>query len=217
MKRLLSVLRVAAVSAAACWLMSCDGGGGGGGGDSGTPDVGDNDVNTVVCIGDSITEGTCAPAGTPYPSRLAGLSGKNVVNAGVCSERSSDTAARAPGVMDRYKPGFLCVLIGANDATAGMSPEHVGENIRSIIRAAKARKIVPLVATLTPTYGEHKFSNDESIAISAQIRTVVKQEKARLVDLEAEFGTDAGLVQEDGLHPNNAGTQLIALSFNDKL
>lgn len=197
--------------------MSCDGGGGGGDDGGGTPNVGDNDANTVVCIGDSITEGTCVPAGAPYPSRLAGLSGKNVINVGICSESSSATASRTPGVLDRYKPGYLCVLIGANDATAGMSPAHVGENIRTIIREAKARKIVPLIATLTPTTGDHVFSNDECTAISAYIRGVVKEEKARLVDLEAEFGTDASLLQEDGLHPSSSGTQLIALSFNDKL
>jgi lysophospholipase L1-like esterase len=93
----------------------------------------------------------------------------------------------------------------------------VGEDIRSIIQAAKAQKTIPLVATLTPTYGPHGYSNGQCIKISSVIREVVKEEKAILVDLEKEFGSDPSLIQDDGLHPSDSGTQLIALSFNDKI
>lgn len=210
----LRFVRVAGLATLALWFCSCEGGGGGGGGDD---DVGDNDKNTVVCIGDSITKGTCAPAGAPYPSRLAGLSGKNVINAGVCGERSFDTQRRAPGVLAKYKAGYMCLLIGANNASFGDDPISVGEDIRSIIQAAKAQKTIPIVATLTPTFGPHGFSDNQGRKISDVIRSVASEEGARLVDLRSEFGTDSSLIQNDGLHPSDSGTQLIALSFNDKI
>ena len=211
--RFAGLFRVAAVAFVAAWFVSCDGGGGGGG----KADVGDNDPNLIICIGDSITQGRCVPAGAPYPDRLAALSGKTTINAGVCGERSFDTASRAPGLLVKNKPGYMCLLIGANDASFGDDPVSVGEDIRSIIQAAKAQKTIPLVATLTPTFGSHGYSEGQETKISAVIRDVVKQEGARLVDLEKEFGTDSTLVQDDGLHPSDSGTQLIALSFNDKL
>lgn len=206
-------VRVVVLAAFSLWFCSCEGGGGGGGSD----DVGDNDKNTIVCIGDSITQGKCAPAGAPYPSRLAGLSGKNVINAGVCGERSFDTAPRAPGVLAKHKPGYMCLLIGANDASFGDDPVAVGEDVRSIIQAAKAQKTIPLVATLLPTYDPHGYSDNAGRKISDIIRSVAKEEGARLVDLRAEFGSDRSLIQDDGLHPSDSGTQLIALSFNDKI
>ena len=212
--RTVRLFRVFSAAFAAAWLCSCDGGGGGGGGSA---DVGDNDKNTVVCIGDSITQGRCAPAGDPYPTRLAALSGKNVINAGVCGERSFSTAARAPGVLAKYKPGYMCLMIGANDASFGDDPVAVGEDIRSIIQAAKAQKTIALVATVTPTFGSHEYSNGGVDHINNVIRQVVKEEGARLVDVNKEFGDDASLVQDDGLHPSDSGTQLIALSFNDKI
>ncbi len=212
-KNLISFARILALSLLAIWFSSCNKSGGG----NSTPDVGANDINTVVCIGDSITQGECVPAGPPYPSRLASLAGKTCINSGVCGERSFDTASRAPGVLAKYKPGYMCLLIGANDASFGDNPTAVGEDIRSIIQAAKAQKTIPLVATLTPTYGPHAWSDANGQAISVVIRQVVSEEHAILVDLEKEFGTDETLIQSDGLHPSDSGTQLIALSFNDKI
>lgn len=213
-----NLLRTLFAVTAALWFASCDGGGGGGSDGGGSSDVGSNDVNKVLCLGDSITHGGCAPAGAPYPSRLAGLTGKGVINAGVCGERSAATRSRAATLFDRHKPGYLCLLIGANDASFGYSPITVGENIRAIIQEAKIRKIIPIVATLTPTVGPHFYSNDDAFNISAQIRVVAKEEGAKLVDLQKEFGSGAAaLLQEDGLHPNDAGNQVVAAAFNDKI
>lgn len=210
------LFRFLAAVAAGLLLSSCnDGGGddsGGGGGDTG-----DNDKNTVVCLGDSITEGRCAGAGAPYPNRLADLSGKNVINAGSCGEKSSGAASRAGGLLAKYKPGYMCILTGANDAIFGFSVGEVEGNIRTIIQACKANKTIPLVGTVLPMYDTHAYGEPEAAAYSEMIRKVAKEEGAKLVDLRKEFGSDRGLLQADGLHPSDAGTQLIALSFNDRL
>ena len=214
-------LRVACVILLCVWMVSCDSGGGSKSAPAKKtpPDVGSNDINTVLCIGDSITQGGCAPAGAPYPARLGALSGKRVLNAGVCGEESVETAARAPRLLRAKHPGYMCLLIGANDATVQYRPNPgaLGDNVRSIIRAAKAQKTVPLVATLLPMYREHRIYNGNADKMSAIIRTVIAEEGATLVDLRQEFGTDDTLLQIDGLHPTDAGTQIIAAAFNDKL
>ena len=76
MKRLLSALACTALL-----LAGCGGDDGDGGGGAGKPASG-NDPNLVVCIGDSLTAGINCE-GAPYPSRLAGMCGKTVLNLGV--------------------------------------------------------------------------------------------------------------------------------------
>lgn len=213
------LLRRLAVSALALlfvsFLSACETGSSGGG-DS-TPDVGDNDINTVVCFGDSITDGECVPAGPPYPARLGGLAGKNAINAGSCGEKTEHGVDRVGGLLSKYSPGYICILEGANDAIFDRPTGDVVNNLRSMVQAAKANKTVPLIATLLPMYDGHAFANGSAKDISAGIRQMAKEEGAILVDLEAEFGSDRSLLQEDGLHPSDSGTQLIALAFNDRI
>ncbi len=212
------ILRIIGLLLLCAWMASCDGGGGG---DSGSkaPDVGSNDVNTVLCVGDSITRGTCAPAGDPYPARLAALSGKRVYNEGVCGAFSKETANRAPGHLRARKPGYICILVGANDATVPGDVNYVGlkENIRYIIQSARAQKTIPIVATLLPMAGVHSLYRGRANHMSDDIRSLAAEENVALVDLLAEFGNDESLLQPDGLHPSDMGTQIMAAAFNDKI
>jgi acyl-CoA thioesterase I len=196
-------------------LSSCDSGGGDGG--NSVPDVGDNDINKVLCVGDSITDGGCAPAGAPYPSRLGSLSGKSVINEGICGSFTSDGAARIGSWLNRHKPGYVCILYGINDVDFGRSDDDIIANLRFMVQSAKNNQSAVLLATLMPTYDSHAFSRDDVARVNDKIRSLAKSEGARLVDLEREFGSDRSLIQEDGLHPSDSGTQLIALSFNDGL
>lgn len=192
--------------------------GGGGGGKYDNHDFGDNDRNKVVALGDSITEGfTCDDETKSYPTRIAEMTGLTVINAGVSAEQSSAAAARAGRVLDREKPGFLLILTGHNDAIFDRSPDSVINNIRSIINAALSRKTVPIVATLVPIGPPRRFATGPAREYSARIRELAREMKVELVDLEKEFGENARSLQCDGLHPNDAGSAIIAAAFADKL
>lgn len=188
-----------------------------GGGDSTPKDFGDNDPNVVVAIGDSITEGRCVPAGAPWPSRLGSLSGKNVINEGRCGERSAGGAARIAGVLSSRKPGYVLINYGANDAIFGHTSGTLAYHIRVMVQAAKANKTVPLVGTVLPMYDSHAFAAGKVPEYNSAIKQVCKEEGVRMVDVNKEFGDERSFLQGDGLHPSDSGTQLIALSFNDKL
>lgn len=202
--------------AAQLLLTACDSGGGGGGG-YGDHDFGDNDRNKVVAIGDSITSGyVCDEETRSYPQRIADITGLQVINAGVSAERASSTAGRAGGVLDRHKPGFLLILTGHNDAIFDRSADSVEGNIRSIINSARSRKTVPIVATLVPIGAPRRFATGPAEEYSRRIRALAKELGVPLVDIEKEFGNNASL-QCDGLHPNDAGSRIIASAFSDKL
>lgn len=197
-------------------LIAC-GGDGGGGDPYGDHDFGDNDRQKVVAIGDSITSGlVCDEEASPYPSKVGGMTGLNVVNAGVSGESSGRTAGRTGSVLDAQKPGFLLILTGHNDAIFDRDYDDVIGNLRSIIQAARNRKTVPILATLVPIGAPRTFATGPALSYSAGIRELAKELDVPLVDLEREFGDDPSL-QCDGLHPTEAGSAIIAAGFADRL
>jgi len=193
------------------------GGSSDGGGGSSNKDIGDNDPNRVVAIGDSITEGICRPDGTPYPARLAGLSGKNVINQGRCDERTASGAGRIGGVLNKYKPGTIVILYGANDALDGRSTDAVINSLRSMCNAAIANKTIPLLGTCLPIYGGRSAANSRVQAYNDAIRSLARELGIRVVDFNKEFGNERSLIQPDGVHPSNAGLQVMAFAVNDRL
>lgn len=208
-----TALRLAAWLALPCLttlLGGCEGGGGGGGA---AHDFGDNDPNVIACLGDSITEGYLVATADSYPSQLAAITGKTVYNRGVGGTRSSYGVSIVGTVLDRYNPGYLLILYGVNDLIHGASQPATITNLRTMIQAAKANSTVPIVATLTPTYGSHAWVADDVIALNGQIRTMAAEEGVDVADLEAAFGSDESLILADGLHPNASGARVIAQTF----
>ncbi len=210
------LLFAAGLCATALFITGCFDSGGGGKYDD--FDFGDNDRNKVVALGDSITEGfSCEDETKAYPTRIAEMTGLTVINAGKSGERTTDAAARAGKVLDANKPGFLLILTGHNDAIFDRSPDAVINNIRSIINSARNRKTVPIVSTLVPIGPPRTFATGPAREYSERIRQLAAELDVELVDVEKEFGDDPASLQCDGLHPNDAGSAVIAAAFADKL
>lgn len=208
-----AILGIAALWLATC-LTGCEDSSGGGGG--GLGDVGSNDPDMYVAVGDSITGGGNG-GGDPYPPRLAASTGKTVENYGIDSETTGSALGRIPRILTGERPAALLILLGAVDQIEGASMDASIANLRSMIQQAKANDTVPVIATLLPMTGTHEMWAGAAREMSALIRTLASEEGARLVDLEKEFGTGEGLLLGDGLHPNEVGNQVIAEAFADAL
>ena len=179
-------------------------------------DIGENNPNVIVALGDSITQGF-GDGGAPYPSRVANITGLTVYNEGRGGERSGGGAGRVSGVLSRYKPAYLLILYGANDAIAGADVESVIGNLRAIIGAAQANKTVPVLANLTPMYDGRALFNGKVDEYNPRIRDLASETGARFVNLSGEFGDERSLIQADGLHPTDSGNQVIAFAFSDRI
>jgi lysophospholipase L1-like esterase len=202
--------RAAVAAACAGWAFfgaGCDGGGGGG------RDVGDNDPDVYVCLGDSITRGYGVSGGESYPAQMAGILGKTVYNLGVDGQRSDAGVSRTGSALKRYKPGYMCILYGANDVIHGGSHDAVIGNLRSMVQQCKANKTIPVVGTLPPMVRGHELFNSSVVGLNPKIVQMAKEEGADVADLSGAFGDDESLLQSDGLHPTAEGMKIIATTF----
>lgn len=206
----------ACLFAALSGSIGCDNGGDGGGGGGDLGDIGNNNPEVYVALGDSSTDGNNG-GGAPYPPRLASITGKAVNNYARPNESTAIAAGRVGGILSSTKPAACCFMLGAIDLIRNYGRDNAIESLRSIIQQCKANKTVPIMATLTPMNQSHsRWANDVK-ELNKAIRNLASSEGIRLVDLEARFGSGEGLLMEDGLHPNEAGNQLMAEAFADAL
>lgn len=178
------------------------------------PNPGTNDLNVVVAFGDSLTRGSeCAC--DPYPRRLAALVGKTVLNTGVSASRAIDNVSRTQEAIDKYHPAFMLILYGINDLIASAEVDSVLAALDQMLTICETNQVVPALATYPRPVGDHLGFAERTLFLNEGIRQLAKTRGLFCVDLEREFDADPALYEADGLHPNDAGTQLMALAFAD--
>ena len=90
--------------------------------------------STVLALGDSLTFGTGASAETSYPTVLAGLTGWNVVNAGVSGDTSAQALARLPALLAEHQPKLVIVSIGGNDFLRKLPESDTRAHVHAICK-----------------------------------------------------------------------------------
>ena len=90
--------------------------------------------STVLALGDSLTFGTGASAETSYPTVLAGLTGWNVVNAGVSGDTSAQALARLPALLAEHQPKLVIVSIGGNDFLRKLAESDTRAHVHAICK-----------------------------------------------------------------------------------
>jgi lysophospholipase L1-like esterase len=205
---------------------------------------------TVVAFGDSITDGfgTTPNTNSRYPDQLATRIAATrtpvgVVNAGVSGNKLlADSPCYGEKGLTRFQrdvldqPGVRTVIVleGTNDIGAGGYPDfgcgasalptdkEIIEAHRALIRAAHARGVTIIGATITPMKGFAPYYSAEKEDVRNKVNSWIRTSGAydSVVDLDkvlANPADPAALRPEydsgDGLHPNNAGAQAIAAAI----
>lgn len=91
----------------------------------------------VLALGDSLTFGTGATPETSYPAVLAGLSGWQIVNAGVPGDTSAQALERLPDLLQEHKPALVLVSIGGNDLLRRLPESDTRANLQRICELAQ--------------------------------------------------------------------------------
>ena len=195
-------------------LAGCEGSGNSHLGDG--HDFGPNDPNLYVAFGDSITAGSgLTNSSACYSVKLAGLLNKTVINKGYPGYSSGEGLDVLYPILDDYKPGYMLILFGVNDLIMGYGEEWPAVNIRIMLQACKDNKTIPVIATLTPVFGSYARLSGGVGRLNDKIRQIASDLDVALVDLNSAFDDNLIYMQSDGLHPNETGNALMAITFYD--
>jgi lysophospholipase L1-like esterase len=170
--------------------------------------------NRVVFMGDSITDGWGRKYGTFFP-------GKPYVNRGISGQTTPQMLIRFRPDVIALKPKVVVILAGTNDIAGNTGPstlEMIEDNLTSMAELAKANGIKVVFSSVMPVCDYIKTQTvrrppEQIIALNAWMKDYAAKNGLVYLDYYTAMLDDKqALKQEltyDGLHPNEAGYNLI--------
>ena len=130
-----------------------------------------------------------------------------ILNSSISGDTTQGGLSRLPRLLDQYEPELVIIELGGNDGLRGINPGVTRDNMRRMIIHSQESGARVLLAgiRLPPNYGEAYLEQFESIY-------------ANLADeydtLLVPFFMDGvvfvpGLLQTDGIHPNEKGQPVL--------
>ncbi|OIP11528.1 MAG: arylesterase [Rhodocyclales bacterium CG17_big_fil_post_rev_8_21_14_2_50_68_7] len=169
-------------------------------------------AQTVLVVGDSLSAGYGMRRDEAWPALAAariaaqGLDWQ-VANASISGDTTASGRSRLAAALARHRPALVVIALGANDALRGLPIDAMRDNLRAMIREARAARARVLLVgmDMPPNYGE---------AFRQQFRAtfagLAATERVPLVPFLLEgFATRRELFQADGIHPAAAAQPLI--------
>lgn len=164
--------------------------------------------STVLAFGDSVTFGTGAEPGEDWPTRLAALTHWSVVNAGVPGDTAEAATNRIQSLLDEHRPSLVIIELGGNDFLRRRPASGVKEDLRRIVRAAKAARAgvvlvaVPELSLLGVVTGKP--------ADSPIYEQLGEEENVPIIDEVFSDILGQPELRADNIHPNAQGYQRMA-------
>ncbi|MDP8245847.1 MAG: SGNH/GDSL hydrolase family protein [Candidatus Hinthialibacter antarcticus] len=187
------------------------------------------DGNTLVFLGDSITQAGTQPEGYITLFKLfCGVNGYdvNIINAGIGGHKSNDMLARLEKDVLAHKPDWVSFSCGVNDVWHSFNPKLKGvplpdykKNMTEIIDKIQQSGAKVLLLTATPIYENLQSDQNKKLAdYNEFLRDFAKERGLMLCDLSKAFHDrlskkmfpDKKLLTTDGVHMNPRGNRLMA-------
>ncbi len=169
-------------------------------------------IQTLVIIGDSLTEGLGVKADDAFPHLLqikVQKDGKNwqILNHGISGSTSASAPSRVRWVL-KNPPEIVILALGANDGLRGLATEATEKNLdQAILLLRKAQvKVILAGMKMPPNYKGKNRDQFEKVFAHLAVK-----HKIKLIPflLEGVAG-NTDLNQRDGIHPNPKGHAMIA-------
>lgn len=166
----------------------------------------------VVFLGDSLTAGYGLGGEQAYPALVEKrLEEEGIpieaLNAGVSGDTTAGGLARLDWLLSQ-KPDVVVVGLGGNDGLRGLPLEQAENNLREIVRRAKAAgaRVLLLGMQIPPNYGP-----EYAKGFSDMYPKLAKEMDVPLVPFLLEgVGGVSDLNQADGIHPTAEGQEKVA-------
>ena len=166
----------------------------------------------LVAFGDSLTAGYGVAPEDAFPVQLEERLKKDgynvsILNQGISGDTSAGGTARVDQVIDK-NPRMVILQLGGNDLLRGLPIADTKNNLSVIMKRLKEANIkIFLVGQKAPINMGIKYAAE----YNSMFPELAKKYDAALYPnfLEFVFG-DSTMMQEDGIHPNKAGVEVIA-------
>jgi lysophospholipase L1-like esterase len=163
----------------------------------------------LICFGDSLTAGTGAATGMDYPSQLARMIGRPVINAGLPGDTTAGALARMERDVLSRSPRIVLITLGGNDLTHGVAREVFSRNLRTIVTRIQAAGALVVVGGIEVPLRDRGFSEG--------YQEVAEATGAILIPNIFQGIRGRPDLMSDPIHPNTAGYTLMAERFHETI
>ncbi len=164
---------------------------------------------SIICFGDSLTEGVGAGSGEEYPTVLSRQLALPVINAGLRGDTSAQALERLSTSVLNKNPRLVIVLLGGNDFLRQVPRQETRKNLAEIVRRIQDAGAMVVVAGL-----RLGFFTDEYGPIFEE---TARQFGALYVGQVMKGILNDSSLRSDPIHPNGAGYRLIAERIAEKI
>jgi acyl-CoA thioesterase-1 len=171
----------------------------------------------IIAVGDSLTAGYGLNLSESYPAQLnekLQKAGKNVevINMGVSGETTAGLLDRVDFILSQ-NPEMILITIGGNDALRALPLQQTENNISKIIHAFK-KKVPESKIYLANIQAPGNLGFTYTSRFNKIFKNVASEEDVNLVQfVEPEVFTKDDLMQNDGIHPNKDGYEVIVSKY----
>ncbi len=177
-----------------------------------TPMAGAAQSKVILVYGDSLSAGYGIRVEQGWVSLLAQRTQKEgygfrVVNASISGETSAGGLARLPHTLEVQQPRIVLLELGANDGLRGLPLAQTRANLDQMLSmlGAHGAAVLLIGLRLPPNYGERYTG-----AFMQMYLDLATAHKVTLLPFLLEnVALKPGLMQADGLHPNEQGQPLL--------
>lgn len=163
----------------------------------------------VLAFGDSLTYGSGAHSQS-YPIQLQNIIQKEVINAGIPGETSSQGLERFPALLQEQHPALVILCHGGNDIIRQQSKITLKENLVKMIQMSKKIGAQVLLVGV-PDFHMFGFTTDTLYEdIAEQENILYEGEILSKIENDPAF-------KSDRIHPNAKGYGLMAKAFAEIL
>jgi acyl-CoA thioesterase-1 len=164
-----------------------------------------NPGSSIICYGDSITYGPRAVEGGDYPSYLALMVDREVINAGGSGDTTEDGLDRLETDVLEEDPYLVIIEFGANDYFKGIPKEETLDNLEEMILLVQEKGAMTALCDVSggDILGVYDIYHKDLKRLAARTGSIF------IPYLMKDIIQDASL-KSDQMHPNAKGYEIVA-------
>ena len=170
------------------------------------------DDKKLLILGDSISAGFGIKESQNWTTLLKSSFSKEgksleIINSSISGDTTSGGLSRINRDLNTYKPDFVLVELGGNDALRGYPISRIKQNLLKIVSIISDNQSIPIIMQIKipPNYGKKYIEAFENI-----YSEVASETDAKLISFMLEnVALRDDLMQPDGIHPNEKAQPFI--------